>query len=224
MRYTKFIALLIVLALFSACKEESSTGPEVDSNDLGVPIGDYIPAKMGSTWEYSFNYNGNLGTSLLKVTGTRKFDSGEYVKFEEQVEGQIPTRSYRKYVDGKYYGLTPDGSSSFIGDYQLLLFDVNSSIGDKWEKSAPLKTQNNKKDSSIHRLELLDRLDSYIVKGVTYNDIIVTQIKLYLKTEAGSVFQLSEYVYHYAKNVGIIKIEASTEVESIVQELTKYTP
>ncbi len=224
MKYTKLILLIVVLALLSACTEDSSTGPVDDPNDLGIPIGDYIPAKLGSKWEYDYNYNGNLGTTILKVTGTRKFDSGVYVEFEEEVDNQVPNRVYRKYVDGKYYSLNPEGSTSMKGDFELLLFDETFEIGEKWEKTAPLQLQTNKKDSSIHELELFDKLDSYKVKGVKYNDIIVTKVKLYLLTEAGSKFQLSEYVYYYARNIGIIKMVASTEVESIVQELTKYTP
>lgn len=223
MRYTKLILLFIVLALLASCNDDSSTGPNDDPNDLGIPIGEYMPAKLGSMWEYSFNYNGTIASSSTRVLGTREFDSGIYVEFEEIVNNQTPGKSYKKYTDGKYYSLIPDASSSAIGDFQFLLFDIAANKGDEWEKTVALQTPNNKKDSSIYELELFDKLDTYMVKGVNYNDIIVIKLDLHYKTEAGSIFQLSEHLYYYAKNVGLIKLVVQTEVETIIQELKTYT-
>ncbi|PKL78392.1 MAG: hypothetical protein CVV25_11785 [Ignavibacteriae bacterium HGW-Ignavibacteriae-4] len=223
MKYTKLISLLIVIALFSSCKEDSSTGPISDPNDLGVPIGDYMPTKKGSKWVYRFNYNGNIGDDVLTVVGTRKFDSGTFVEFEEVVNDQAPTKSYRRFENGKYYGLTPDGTSSYIGDFELLLLDQTANKGDKWEKISAIK-DSKKRDSSLYKLELFDKLDTYKVNGVTYSDVLVMNTDIYIQTEAGSQIKLYENVYYYARNVGIIKIMLSTEVESVVHELVKYTP
>lgn len=223
MKHTKLISLLIVLALFSSCKEDSTTGPDTDPNDLGVPIGDYLPTKKGSKWEYRYNYNGNFGTEILTIIGTKKFDSGIYVEFETRIDEEVPTKSYRRFENGKYYSLTPEGTASFIGDYELLLLDQTASKGDKWEKYGAIKGSM-KRDSTLYKFELFDKLDSYKVNGVTYSDILVMNIDIYIKTEAGSQIKLYENVYYYARNVGIIKVLLSTEVESVVQELIKYTP
>lgn len=222
MKYTKLILLFVVLALFSACKEDSVSPEPIDKDDLGIPIGEYMPAKLGSTWEYSFSYNGTIASSSSRVIGTRKFDSGIYVEYEEIVNNQPPTKTYKNFSDGKYYSLIPDASSSIIGDFQLLVFDPASKKGDKWEKTGALETPNKNKDSSIYKVELLDKLATFMVNNVNYKDVIVTKLKLYYLTEAGSQFQISEYQYYYAKNVGLIKLVAKTEVETIIQELIEY--
>lgn len=225
MKYTKLILLLALLAILSACNDDKKTTGPSDPNDLGLPLGDYDPAKLGSKWEYSYKYNGDEKSYTRTVTGTRKFDAGEFVEFEEDLEDVVPSKSYRRYDGGKYYSLFPAGSGAIIGDFEMVFLDETAQKGDKWEHLGAMKVNgSNAFDKALYRMEYFDKLSTFKVNGVSYDDIIITKLMFYYQTEAGSQFLMMQQIYYYAKNVGLIKVIMQTDTQSVVQELISYTP
>lgn len=223
MKYKNIILFSLAMLFLVACgSEDSPTKPDdtEDQNTLGIPVGEYSPAKKSSKWVYSYEIDGEIKIYTKTVTGVRKFDSGDYVEFEIGAEGEIPIKSYVKFENDKYYMLSLDANNGgIIGDFETIYIDPTAEKGDTWESSATTISN----IGIIHRSELFEKLSSYIVDGKTYHDVIAIKTRAFF-VYPGNIESLGlEQVHYHAKGVGLIKLIADNGNSHLEQKLLEYT-
>lgn len=221
MKLIKLFFLTTMLIWLASCSKEESAPTEQKS--LNVEVGQYQPAKIGSYWKYEIVQNGVPQIIVGKVVGTKEFNGKTWVEYETEVNNNIQ-KSYARYDNGKYYAFIPDGTSSIIGDFELLSIDENAAIGDKWEIPATVKiTGSTETMQSKYVIEVYDKLDSYEVKGKTYKNIIAMHLLLDVSFGGQDYFYVNQ-IYYYASGVGVIQSKIISEIKTITQDLIEYNP
>jgi hypothetical protein len=219
MKQLKFALVALSIILFTSCKEDS--GSPTDSKSLGVEVGQYSPAQVGSYWKYELNQNGVSKDMTMTAVGTKEKVGKKWIEFESVMSGQTQI-GYQRYENGKYYSLIPDGTTTIIGDFEFLLIDENAEKGDKWEIPADVRVQGtNTTLKSLYKVEVYDKYSSYEVRGNTYNNVIAMYLNL-SATYYGQQMNLIDQIYYYASGVGVIKSVGAGSGTTISQELIEY--
>ncbi len=219
MKYIKLVFATLTLILFVSCAEDSNSPAQ--SKTLGVEVGQYSPAQVGSTWRYEITQNGVTSEMIMTVLGTKEKVGKKWIEVESVNNGQTQL-GYQRYDNGKYYSFVPDGSTTIVGDFEFLLIDENAEKGDKWDIPADVKMQGSSSTiDALYEVEVYDKLDSYEVRGKTYNNIIAMYLKLSV-TYFGQQMYLIDQIYYYASGVGIIKAKAAGSGTTFSQDLIEY--
>lgn len=220
MKIVKILSLLAILIFFASCKDDT-TNPS-DNTTLDVETGDFFPASLNTKWTYEMVQNGITSTITSTVTGTEEYNGKTYIVIESDYDGQTQ-EGHMRVEDGKYYALIKDGTSSINGDFELLHVDENANEGDTWVVPTEVKVQGSSETvSTFYDIKLEEKLDSYEVRGNTYNDVMVMHLVLSVDYPGGYTYYMANQKYYYARGVGVIKSLTAGAGQTITQELIEY--
>lgn len=220
MKIVKILSLLAILVFLASCKDDA-TNPS-DNNTLDAETGEYYPAKLNSKWTYEIVQNGVTTTLTSTITGTEEYNGKTYIVAESDYKGQIQ-EGHMRVEDGKYYALIKEGTTSIDGDFELLHVDENANEGDIWNIPIEVKSQGASETiSTFYDVKLEEKLDSYEVRGNTYNDVMVMHLVLSVDYPNGFTFYMANQKYYYARGVGVIKSVSVGGGQTITQELIEF--
>lgn len=220
MKIVKILSLIAILVFFASCKDDT-TNPS-DNTTLDAETGEFFPASLNTKWTYEFVQNGTTTTMTSTITGTEEYNGKTYIVAESDYNGQIQ-KGHMRVEDGKYYSLIKDGTTSIKGDFELLHVDENANEGDTWNIPTEVKVQGTSQTiSTFYDVKLEEKLDSYEVRGNTYNDVMVMHLVLSVDYPNGFKFYMANQKYYYARGVGVIKSVSVGGGQTITQELIEF--
>lgn len=219
MKYLKIIPLIFFVVLFAAC-EDDTTSPS-DNND--PKPGRYFPLQSGAEWEYETVQQGNTAKLIVANIGETQIDNQTWIEQKSTAGSQSGISHYR-YEDGKYYQFLAKGTGVVITDVNVLMIDENAEVGSKWEIPHKVKFQASTSPyDATYTMEFKEELESYDVKGKTYNDVISISTNLSYVINGSPVSRIDQIAY-FAADVGLIKVTGFQAGISYSQTLVEYTP
>jgi len=220
MKYIKSLSIMLLVVFLASCEKDNSSSTEPEA--LGVETGKYSPASLNSTWKYEVNQNGNKFEVFSRTTGTETHVGEEWVVTETSYNGQMD-KGFVRYKDGKYYSFIPDGKTQIVGDFEFLHIDENAEEGDSWDLPTNVKFTNSSETiPTFYKITVSEKLDSYEVRGNTYDDVIVMHLNLSVEY-FGQQINLANQKYYYAAEIGVIKSVIIGSGQTVTQELIEYT-
>lgn len=188
----KILTLLVAVLLLSSCSSEEDPKPVVSADD-------YFPNTNGSSWSYT-----GVFSAEMAVTGnTKKFDGRVYSEIESTNDAGTSS-SYLFKSKGVY---RMRGFVAGVADLDLLILKDNVSEASTWEQSITINGVN-----TLFTYTLTDKNISEEVNQVVYDDVIIVRMEQSYEF-LGMEYPLSTITFHFAKGIGIIKIE--TEYDSL---------
>ncbi|HEX5169652.1 MAG TPA: hypothetical protein VFW11_10800 [Cyclobacteriaceae bacterium] len=175
--------LLVIAAclFFASCSDD----PTPDFSRA-----DYFPNTPGSSWSYQ-----GVFSVLMTVTGeTVKLDGKNYVKISSDTS--TPTYLFKK--NGEYY---LRGFVQGATDQNLLVLKDNVGTGSRWNQQIKINKLDNAFDYT-----LMEKNTRETVNGITYSDVIVVKMEQSIKY-GHEMLPVCEMVFHFAKGVGLVKME-----------------
>ena len=204
----RYLCFLIVGFILVSCSKDEVNPKPVFSNT------DYFPNSTGSSWTYEGVFEGEM-----TVTGeTKKFDGKEYSEIET-IDASGSSLSYLFKSDGKYYlrGFVAD-----VADIELLILKENESESATWKQSISANG-----GVSTFKYTIIEKNIEETIGSNTFQNVIIVGMQQSF-TFLGTKYPLSIIVFHFAKGVGIIKIETEydpiTGLEDLngISELVDY--
>jgi len=199
----KILNLVVVIFLLASCSEN-------DPQPI-VTNADYFPNTPGSNW----SYEGIFSTSITLTGEKVKLDGKNYFK----IESTSSNPSYLAKGNGEYF---LRGFVQGVADQNLLVLKDNVQEGSTWSQHITI----NKLDNTF-TYSIVEKAVSKTINGITYSDIIVVKMEQSIEYQH-SELPLSEVKFHFAKGVGLVKLEneyhSLTGLESLngVSELHQY--
>lgn len=222
MRHLKLLLTLVALVLFTACQDDS-TSPSDEDVDIEAKPGRYFPLQLGVEWEYEIEEQGSTYKLISTNNGETQIDGKTWIE-QKSVTGFQSGNSHYRYEDGKYYQFLPSGTGVIIEDLNFMLLDENAEVGTEWELPHNVKFQASSSPiDAIYTSEIKEKLDSYEVKGETYNDVVAVSTNLSYIID-GAPFSRIDQVTYFAADVGVIKVVGFQTGVSFSQSLIKYIP
>ena len=226
--------------------------------DAVVESGDYWPMEINNSWTYNAEISGlPQNESVVKISDLQEY-KGEssyvfenFLGFVQGTDGtgleNVEINYYTRNSNGEYKILVGELSAELSGlyrlkqsEYEYVILKDNVDVGSTWDYEFDVTTSYEAIAGGAALpeiitnydidLEILEKDASVVSDGVTYNSVII--VKFVQKVSmAGlpSSTATAEYIYSFAKDVGIVKIEGTTFdgddniTTEIVQELTSYS-
>ena len=177
------LALLTGVILLVSCSDEELS-PIVSNAD-------YFPNTPGSSW----SYKGIFSTSMTVTGETVKLDGKSFFEIESS-NSSNPT--YLSKRNGEYY---LRGFVQGVGDQNLLVLKDNLGVGSTWNQSITLNGLDN-----IFNYTLIEKEITETINDVTYSNVIVVKMEQSFDYQ-GKLLPVCQIVFHFAKGVGLVKIE-----------------
>jgi hypothetical protein len=204
----KKILLFLVLATFMiSCEKESSNPVKTDDNPYlngnDKPENSYWPSSKGSWWKYEGAIAGQDMGSTITCIDEQKIDDVYYASMRSIMKNQNDEYFIR--VQNNQYFVIGFGTDYGVSkEYELCFLKPDEPIGTEWISSELYL--NNTRNRYI--FEVLDKLDTYVVRGKTYTDIIFMGVETqsfhpYLNEWS----RTSKYGMYFSKSVGWIKLD-----------------
>jgi hypothetical protein len=200
----KLLAFLIGILLLTACSEEDPS-PIISSTD-------YFPNTKGSSW----HYKGSLSTSLVVTGEAIKLDGKDYFKIESS-NSSVSTYVAKK--NGEYY---LRGFVQGVSDQNLLVLKESVRVGAIWSQQLLIN-----KVENLFTYTLV-RKDASMINGINYDDVVTVKMEQSF-TYQNQALPVCEVVFHFARGVGLVKLETDyhnlTGLQSLngISELENYT-
>jgi hypothetical protein len=203
------LTLLVVSALFSACKKDSNNQPK--------PVAEtYQPLTAGSTWKYLSTSDGERDTATNTLTGeTKIINNKTYYTVTSVSTGEAPEKVYFN-VDNKVYSIIQTDAET--GEQlELQYLKEDAAIGSSWTSpipgsSLPAQMVGNVVEKGINKT----------INSKTYSNVIHT--RLLVQVDSGQGFEtFMTYNFYVAKGIGLIGIYGDLGGNPIVNtELLSY--
>lgn len=202
------ILLFTLLAIFMiSCQKEDSNptknndGPYLNGNEK--PDNSYWPTSKGSWWKYEGAIAGQDMGSTVTCLEEQKIDDVYYASMRSVMKNQND-EYFIRVENNQYFVIGFGGDYGVSKEYELCFLKPDEPIGTEWISSELYL--NNMRNRYI--FQVLDKLDTYVVRGKTYNDIILMRIE----TQSFHPFlqdwlPTSAYGMYFSKSVGWIKTD-----------------
>ena len=220
------------LILCFGCKKESSSTPKTEyigliSMDEGK---DYLLFQPGSFWVYKNSLSNELDTIVLRNSNlyilewrnTNVLNPDPYSFDAEYIS--YNTYSLRDSANYNTYCTNAGISRNAPGFYKIFEFDCQREGGKYYKNTSfndestvffyPFYTDEHKRNGTA---TCLGKVDSISLNSKTYYDVVsfsVEQDVAYLHPNF-YVFNHGTSIYHWAKNIGLIKIEHQSYVKNM---------
>jgi len=191
---------MLSIALFSCQKE-------LDPNIITDPVGNggnggngsYQPLTPGSWWKYKDSATGNTYTNTI-INTTKTINN---TVFRGVVSTLTQSDTGYQAAPSPNYFLTQKGISPQGAPFDFLFHYLNdtASVGYNWSYVAG--TGNG--FTAYHKTTIVERGITVTIAGKTYNNVIHTKLD-WSYDIMGTIFDLSDYDFYIAKNVGVIRI------------------
>lgn len=242
----KLPIVLILIALCISCSEEDDSFLETDIN--------YFPLELDNSWTYKNQLNQSSGNSQGTETLTANDKNENRYNFSQTenelvgiftsilASGDVYKQDGNQQIilDGQFNVDLEDELSGFEIPFQdIVLYDTNLSQGNTMSFSSGEFQQEingfpvdfNFEINSIHKGFVMEES----LNGESYEDVFISEIQVSLSAEVFIVFsdftilqnqQITSITNYYAKDIGLIKSEVSTEIifEDIPDQLNTEIP
>lgn len=240
-------AFQILIDSLGDCEEEDDNSNNED--------GDYWPMKVGNSWNYLAQVTGLPDDeSTMEITDIVDYNGEESYKYENffgSIQGtdgtsleNLKVDYYTRKSDGEYEILVGELTAEFSGLYKItqseygyVVLKDNLDVGSTWDYNFDVTTSYEPlqsggvdiPDATANydlKFEILEKGTSVESAGVTYNSVI--KVKFTQTVNVLGLTSTSEYVYSFAKDIGIVKSEGTVFdpdnniTSSVLQELTSY--
>ena len=245
-------AIQAIIDSLGDCAQEEDAEEEVEET------GDYWPMEINNSWTYSAKVTDFPDSeSEIKITDLQNYNGEDSYLFENffgSVQGTDGTGAENLEVD--YYSRKSDGEYKiFVGEltaelaglyrikqspYDYVILKDNVDVGSTWDYEFDVTTSYEAIAGGAELpeivtnydidLEILEKDVSVVSDGVTYNSVI--NVKFVQKVSVAglpSSTATAEYIYSFAKDVGIVKIEGTlfdgddNITSNVLQELKSYS-
>lgn len=220
--------------------------------------GDYWPMAINNSWTYSWQIDGVLQDQyLMEISALEDYQglpSYVYNSFFGSIQGtdgtgleNVDLKYYTRKNNGDYHLLVGEMTAELSGLYQItqsaydyIILKDYLDVGNTWDYNFDVITSYSPLDASIPELpdvalnydmnfEILERDVSVTIEDETFSPVI----KLGFKQTTSIVgFPSSnatvDYIYYFAKDVGIVKVEGSIYdaddniTTTVLQQIASY--
>lgn len=211
------VAALYCLAILCSCQKEiASTPGTTDTTDTTTSA--YMPLTSGTYWVYKDSASGAYDTVTV-VTGDTTINNLSFTKVHTtgalgQSDSYYTINNHNYYLTGTQNGIT----------LTMLVLNDTASVGSSWTED--LGTISGISARGIGTI--IKKLDSYVVNGVTFSNVIHSRFTLSYNV-VGTYSDFGTYDFYFAKGKGIIKltskvIDITSGNDTIsTQELVDYS-
>lgn len=223
-----YLLLIAFILIFSACKKGVDDFPNTP-NTGEIPgtsaNAAYLPLGTGAKWVY----HATIGVGDFVIEDTRTtILNGKSKKIDGQVFYEGTTTSAAGVISG-YIGYNngvyaQQGESAALELNAIMpIYNDRKNIGEKYQQSFSYVSEGQPVNARFI-VELLEKGISKTVRGVTYNDVVHTHIKIEAFFNNEWVSYSGNDIY-LAKGIGIIYETAyAFDMEIDKMELVSYTP
>ena len=172
---------------------------------------DYFPSTAGNKWTYEGVFSASITMTGEKV----KLDGIDYFKIESN--GFNPSYLYKN--NNEYF---LRGFVQGVTDQNLLVLKDNIQQGSTWQQHLMVNELDNTFTYSIIAKDTTE-----IINDISYNEVILVKMEQSFEYQSADL-PFSERTFHFAKGVGLIKLETEyhplTGLEALngVSELHQY--
>ncbi len=195
------LVFLIVIAIVSCSKEESNPVGKDDDNEYlngnEKPENSFFPTSKGTWWKFSGiiqNQPTNLGITCKEEMTV---DGIYYAKLEMNQNGDI-RESFLRVENNEYLNIGFIPVQGIQKEYEMCLLKSDKPVGEKWMEEISISGALNRYD-----FEIAEKGITKVVKGKTFNDVIVVKIEHSVEF-MGSSIKGVDYEMYFAKSTGWI--------------------
>jgi hypothetical protein len=191
----------------TSCSKEKSVEIKNNSGGNGNPqTGTWQPMTKNSYWKYQTT-GSTASENTMTSTGQKRTVSGiEYTVFNSVTTGLPAGEALFAIKDHNYYshaqGVSPMGGSF---DVSYLYLNDTASVGYTWNHVAGRGNG----FTALTPGTIVEKGLSMTVEGKNYADVIHSRIDLQYDMLGAGIITFFTYDYYVAKNVGVIKIDAT---------------
>lgn len=222
---TKFIAALVIVALFTSCQKDvipklientNTTNNRIVTNELttNCKACEYYPICAGSIYNYSAN-GGSLfiSTTIGKPSSyTVEFISDTSINGEVYKKMKVANNQIALYdcTNGVTTELVPyiNPTNQAAGIIKTTILKANEAVGAIWRDTTNISNT----QSEFYEYTILEKGTSRAVAGVIYDDIIKLKKNIYIQNNGVTTLTNDYLLLYYARGFGLIETKSINTV------------
>jgi hypothetical protein len=224
---------ILILSFISVFSLLSCTSDDSEGNSDGVTTGDYYPLAENNNW----HYDNNGEESTVFVAGINDFQGVPYYRLEDSDIGEFEITNWIAKKGASYYQKVgevmaplPNGTTLYMGEYEIKLFKDDLPVGGTWKGSLPLtvRVYNGGAPQTLpaslkYTGTVLEKDATATLGAITYTNIIKVQVKYVEKVNSQITNITTDY--WFAKDIGLIResLTSSTDNVTKTRYLVSYT-